>query len=155
MITLAGACSKDPDLPVEPAIRFVSFTKVINNSGKDDKGVLKINFTDGDGDIGLTDEDIQAPYDTASMYYYNCFITYYEKQHGTWVAVDLPLTNNARIPLVEDAGLGNPLTGDIDIELYINNPFSAFDTICFDLFLVDRALHHSNTITTPDIIINK
>ncbi len=155
LVFMGSGCSKDPDLPVEPAITFVSFTKVLNNSGKDDKGILKINFTDGDGDIGLTDADIDPPYDTSSMYYYNCFITYYEKQHGTYVAVDLPLTNNARIPLVEDAGLGNALTGDVDIELYINNPFSAFDTIRFDLFIVDRALHHSNTITTADIIINK
>lgn len=152
---LASGCSKEPQYPAEPQISFVSFTKVQNNTGKDDKGILKINFTDGDGDIGLTDADIQAPFDTTSMYYYNLFITYYEKQNGTYVAVDLPLSNNARFPLVPPANQGNPLTGDIDVELYINNPFSTFDTIRFDVFIVDRALHHSNIISTQDIVVKK
>lgn len=152
---LVSGCTKQPEYPIEPAISFVSFTKVQNNTGKDDKGILKITFTDGDGDIGLSESDTEPPFDTASMYYYNCFITYYEKQHGQYVAVDLPLSNNARFPLVEPANQGNPLTGDIDIELYINNPFSTFDTIRFDIFIVDRALHHSNTVSTPDIVVNK
>lgn len=150
-----SGCTKEPVYPIEPLITYVSFTKVQNYSGKDEKGILKINFTDGDGDIGLNDYDIDPPYDTASMYYYNFFITYFEKQHGEYVAVDLPLSNNARIPLVPPATEGLPLTGDIDVELYINNPFSTFDTIRFDVFIVDRALHHSNSISTPDILINK
>lgn len=148
-------CSKDPVYPVEPVITYVSFTKILNNSGYDQKGILKISFTDGDGDIGLNPEDTYAPYDTGSIYFYNFFITYYEKQHGNFVAVDLPISNNARIPQVPPATKGLPLQGDIEIELYINNPMSVFDTIKFDAYIVDRALHVSNVISSPDIIINK
>jgi hypothetical protein len=155
VLLLLIACTPDPDYPIEPSIEFVSFTKVQNNTGIDDKGTLEISFIDGDGDIGLSEYDTDPPYDTASIYYYNFFITYYEKQHGVYVKVDLPLTNDSRIPLTPPAEEGLPLKGDIDIDLYINNPFSTFDTIKFDAYIVDRALHESNTITTPDIIIDK
>ncbi len=149
------SCSKDPVYPVEPSIAFTSFTKIQNNTGKDQKGILKISFTDGDGDIGLNQDDTQPPYDTASVYFYNMFITYYEKQHGIYVPVTLPISNNARVPQVPPATKGLPLQGDIEIELYINNPATTFDTIKYDAYIVDRALHVSNVISTPDIIISK
>jgi hypothetical protein len=155
MCLLLAACTKDPVYPVEPSISYVSFTKILNNTGHDQKGILKISFTDGDGDIGLTEFDTDPPYDTSSVYFYNFFITYYEKQHGNYVAVTLPISNNSRIPKVPPADKGLPLQGDIDIELYINNPMSTFDTIKFDAYIVDRALHQSNLISTPDIIISK
>jgi hypothetical protein len=150
-----SSCRKDPVYPVEPSIEFKSITKVQNNTGIDDKGILKFSFVDGDGDIGLSDYDSEPPYDTGSIYYYNCFITYYEKQHGEYVAVTLPMTNNYRIPLTPPATKGLPLQGDVDVELFINNYWSTYDTIRYDIYIVDRALHVSNTITTPDIIIKK
>ena len=45
--------------------------------------------------------------------------------------------------------------GEIEIEVFINNAFSDYDTIRFDAYIVDRALHKSNTIQTPEIIVNK
>lgn len=155
LLILLQSCRKDPVYPVEPSIAFVSFTKLQNNTGFDDKGILKLSFIDGDGDIGLSEYDNAPPYDTSSIYYYNFFITYFEKQHGVYQEVILPLTNNSRIPLVPPATEGLPLKGNIDMELYINNPFTVFDTIRFDVFIVDRALHHSNIISTTDIIVKK
>lgn len=155
LLTGITGCSKEPSFPVEPAITFTSFTKILNNTGSDEKGILKISFTDGDGDLGLNQEDTLAPFNSGSIYFYNFFITMYEKQHGTYVPVSLPLTNNARIPLVPPANQGDALQGDIEIELFINNYTSPYDTIRFDAYIVDRALHASNTITTGDIIIDK
>ena len=155
LIIVLFSCIKKEEYPVIPHIEFDSFTKINNNLGYDDKGILALTFTDGDGNIGLSTEEISPPYDTGSMYYYNFFITYFERQNGEYVEVELPFTNNARIPLLNTTGNDNPLKGKIEIELFINNYTSPFDTIRFDAFIVDRALNHSNTITTPDIIINK
>jgi hypothetical protein len=150
-----NACQKEKVFPVEPHIEFVSFTKIQNSYGYDDKGILKLSFTDGDGDIGLSDADTDPPFDTSSIYYHNFFIAYFEKQHGVFKEVELPLSNNSRIPIINPDGGKKSMQGDIEIELFINNYFSSFDTIRFECYIVDRALHHSNTVSTGDIIIKK
>lgn len=149
------SCKKPETYPIEPTIAFGSFTKIQNVLGKDDKGILKISFIDGDGDIGLAPEDTLAPYNLGSTYYYNFFIDYYEKQNGVYTKVELPMTNNSRIPVILPDGETKSVKGDIEVELNINNPFSAFDTIYYEASICDRALHISNVIKTPDIIIKK
>jgi hypothetical protein len=133
----------------------MSLTKISNNTTIDDKGVLKIFFTDGDGDLGLADFDTMPPFNKNSEYYYNYFITYFEKQHGTFKKVDLPVTFNSRIPRIASKGNSKSIKGEIDLEIYINNPFSTYDTIRFEASICDRALHMSNVITTSEIIIKK
>ena len=152
---LLSSCIKKEDYPDVPRIKFKDLSKIDNGLGYDDKGILTISFTDGDGNIGLADADTAPPYNPSGMYYYNFFITYFEKQNGEYVAVEIPFTNNARIPLLNTSGYDKPLKGDISIELYINNFSSDFDTIRFEAFITDRDLNHSDTITTPDIIIRK
>lgn len=150
-----SSCKPEDSFPVEPYIEYVSFTKIQNTAGIDEKGILKFSFTDGDGDIGLSDDDSEPPFDSSSMYYYNFFITYFEKQHGVYEEIELALTNNSRIPIINPDEKARSINGEIEMELFINNPFTTYDTIRFDCFIVDRALHHSNTISTPDIIIKK
>jgi hypothetical protein len=149
------SCKKPETYPVIPAIQFESFTKIQNLTGKDEKGILKISFTDGDGDIGLAPEDTLAPYNSGSKYYYNFFIDYYEKQNGTYAKVNLPMTNNSRIPVITPDGETKSVKGDIEVVLFINNLLSDFDTIYYEASICDRALHVSNVIKTPDIIIKK
>lgn len=155
LFALLFSCEKPEKYPLTPEITFGSFTKVVNAQGKDEKGILKISFTDGDGDIGLASGDTLAPYNSGSIFYYNFFIDYYEKQHGVYTKVELDLTNNSRIPIITPDGENKSVKGDIEIVLFINNPFSVYDTICYDVSICDRALNVSNIIRTPDIIIEK
>ena len=113
-----------------------------------------LHFQDGDGDIGLNESDTLAAFNKDSIYHYNFFINYFEKQNGEYVEVELPISNNARIPRLSDA-VPESIEGDISIDLYINNIKSKYDTIRFECYIVDRELHHSNTITTPDIVVKK
>ncbi|MFC2100876.1 hypothetical protein ACFLRZ_03500 [Bacteroidota bacterium] len=154
MVSLSSCIKKD-EFPIIPYIEFDSFTKINNTMGYDDKGILAITFTDGDGDVGLHPNETSPPYDTSNIYYYNFFITYYEMQNGELIEVELPFTNNARIPILNTSDKEKPLKGKIEIELFFNNYTSPFDTIRFDAFIVDRALNHSNTISTFDIIVVK
>ncbi|HNW96880.1 MAG TPA: hypothetical protein PKK00_00550 [Bacteroidales bacterium] len=152
---LLFSCKEKVEYPIIPYIEYVNFLKIDNLQNFDDKGILKFSFTDGDGDIGLAPSDTLYPYNTGSQWYYNLFITYYEKQKGTYVAVELPMTNNSRIPVVTPHGVNKSIKGDVEIELNINNYNSPYDTICFDVQIADRSLNLSNTIRTPDIIIKK
>jgi hypothetical protein len=154
-VLFLNACTKEEVFPPEPAITFISFNKIANATSIDDKGVLKIYFTDGDGDLGLNDFDTLAPFDKNSIYYYNFFIKYFEKQHGTFVEVVLPLPFNSRIPRLQSSGNSPSIKGEIELEVNINNPFSAFDTVRFEASICDRELHVSNVITTPEIVVKK
>lgn len=155
LIITLSFCRKPEQFPIEPKIEFVSLTKIPTINGVDDKGILTISFTDGDGDVGLSESDTLPPYDTSSVYYYNFFIDYFEKQNGTYTKVNLPFSINSRIPVLNSSGNTKPLKGTIEMELFINNILSPYDTIRFECSICDRALHMSNKIITSDLVINK
>jgi hypothetical protein len=154
-VILCVSCKEKEKYPVIPFIETPSLTKIPSASGIDEKGVLKFSFTDGDGDVGLAESDTLSPFNPGSTFYYDLFITYYEKQHGQYVPVVLPMTNNSRIPVLTPNGENKSIKGDIEVELFINNPNSNYDTIAYDVSIADRALNISNVIRTPDIIIKK
>jgi len=60
--------------------------------------------------------------------------------------------HNARIPVLTPDGSNKSIKGEIEDTLFIYNYESEFDTIMFEAYIVDRALHKSNTIETPIII---
>jgi hypothetical protein len=153
-------CLKQEVFPVEPQITFNGFTKIQDSTGIDNRGVIEIGYTDGDGDIGLADSDTVPPYD------YNLFMTYFEKQNGLFKQVEIVYFNdstnqfdtlnmNARIPMLTPEGRHKAIKGIIQDTIFINNPLSSHDTIRFDIYIKDRALNVSNTVSTPEIIVKK
>ena len=152
------SCEKKEEYPIIPKIKFENFLKIYNpDLGIFERGVLKISFTDGDGDIGLYQWDTVAPYD------YNFFITYYEIQNGDTVEVfitkyneqtgeDDTLNFHARIPILTPGGSNKSIKGEIEDTLFIYNYNSSFDTIMYKAYIKDRALHESNSILTPLIV---
>jgi hypothetical protein len=145
------SCQKKEEYPVIPEIKFESLLKIFNPATMVyDRGVFKISFKDGDGDIGLNESDILPPYD------YNFFISYYELQNGDSIRVIIADSNefNARIPVLTPDGANKSIKGEIEDTLFIYNYQSEFDTIKFDAYILDRALHQSNVVTTGWFIRN-
>lgn len=159
------SCRKKEKYPAIPQIQFKSFVKILTNNGIDDKGILAITFTDGDGDVGLDAKDTVAPFNKAGEFYYNFFIKYYEKRKGVITRVDsavctsggigLPITHDSRIPRLALEGDKSPLKGTIEIKMAFNNPCSVYDTILFEAYIADRAKNLSNKIKTSEIIVKK
>ena len=60
------SCERPPELPIEPNITFnqVIFKKGQSSGGSfaPDSLIIKINFEDGDGDLGLSKDDTDPPY---------------------------------------------------------------------------------------------
>ncbi|MES2836294.1 MAG: hypothetical protein V4667_02130 [Bacteroidota bacterium] len=140
---VAFACKRKDNVPDEPQIIFKDFL-VLGDSAK-----LIIKFTDGDGDLGLSDSDTEPPYD------FNTFITYYEKQNGTFVARDLPFPFNYRIPVLNNSGRKKELNGELQITIAPTyyDPFSSYDTIKYSIYIQDKALNKSNVIETNEIVV--
>jgi len=171
LITVLGAtlfsCRKIEEYPVEPVIAYDNFVLLLNTqTGKTERGVLSISYTDGDGDLGLDPSDTLPPFNRGSDYYYNFLIKYYEKQNGTFVEVPLlswdpdlqkydTITFNGRFPNLTPEHGNKNIKGVIQDTLYVNNPLSDFDTIKFKVSIYDRALNLSNEVETPEIIVVK
>lgn len=139
---------------MEPRIEFVRLDKIDNGTGVDNQADLVIYFEDGDGDIGIDEGDTAPIFSLDSEYYYNFFIHYYEKQQGVWTEVELPTPLHARLPHLSE-NVPEAIKGEITITTFINNYSSPYDTIMLSCYLVDRALHKSNTVSTPEIIVKK
>lgn len=160
VLILSYACTKKDVYPIEPHIDLKSFEKILNSKGIDSLGIIGLYFTDGDGDLGL------RPTDTSSNYRYNLFIKYFEKKKGKFEEIILTTLNpltlkldtlwfHARIPYLTPAGNSKAISGEISDTLFDNNPYSTYDTIKYQIYIQDRALHKSNVVETPEIVINK
>lgn len=137
-----------------PYIEFLSLEKLDGDNGHDSQAYLTLFFHDGDGDIGLDETDRNPVFSVDSPYYYNLFIDFYEKQNGEWVKLEFPTPLHARVPHLSN-DVPESIEGTLTILTYINNPASPYDTVRLSCCLVDRALHHSDTIFTPEIIVQK
>jgi hypothetical protein len=148
---LITTCEKQQCDVTAPSIEFLSFDK--NN---DSTATLKISFEDCDRDIGLSPADTLSPYDIDGDYYYNLWLDYYELQDGEWVLRDDFFPQfRYRIPRLSGQEVINrSMVGEIQVDLepiyYLL--FSPYDTIKFEVTLVDRALNESNKVMTPVII---
>jgi hypothetical protein len=153
LTSLFISCLKAGKFPKEPSISFISFTPL------SDSGVLVISFTDGDGNIGLAENDTAGIFSSTQKYHHNLFVEYWEKidglgwQQGKNFAGD-DIIFLYRIPVLTPNGKNKALKGKITttIEPSYYNPLSAnSDTIKYRITLVDRDLNESNVIESNEI----
>jgi hypothetical protein len=161
------SCRKFEEYPPQPYIEFRDFALMMNQqTGITDKGVLRIFYRDGDGDLGLEQGDTLPPFERSGDYHYNLIINYYEIQNGQRTLVPLvtwnnttqqydTLTLNARMPLLLPRNQRKSIQGIIDYELFVYNPLSNYDTIQLTVQVIDRTLHLSNEVITPPIVLIK
>ena len=148
------SCIKNESFPDTPEIELVSFVKVYDTGAYAAKGILTINFRDGNGDIGLNPGDTLPPYEKGGNYYYNFVIDYFEMQNGQFIKLDLDPPFSARIPVLTPENPGKAIKGLISDTLTLN-PFPVFDTIKLEVYLYDRALNKSNVVSTSAIILKR
>ena len=155
-VFLLVACKKEEKFSEIPYISFVDFVKIDNALGYDDQARLTIHFQDGDGDLGLNENDIYPPFDTSSIYHYNFFIDCYKKIDGEYQLLELDGTQNSRFPRLSDKD-SESIEGDISVNVYIGTYdwSTPYDTMKLECHIVDRKLHESNTITVPEFIVKK
>jgi len=149
------SCKKDETYPNEPIISFKALYTIKDDSGLDDYGVISLNFTDGDGNIGYKSEGQNEPIfdDPNSIYYRNFQVELYERKNGMWVLNSKSSDMGGRIPYLTPEGSNKALNGEIkmniDLPLSVSN-----DTIFYKVFIYDRTPTKSNVVQTPEIIIN-
>jgi hypothetical protein len=155
---LYASCTKKENYPIIPAITYNSFTPFCSGSTTD-SAYLRVNFTDGDGDIGYPQSDASAPNDF--------YIVPLFDSVGNFITITLPndsiLSFPYKIPYITPSGSDKELNGIIQINL--ENIFQELDqlvselsshglvahTFRFQVWIFDRAGHKSNVLTTPTV----
>lgn len=172
LLLVAAACQKPVEYPIEPQIAYTGFTYLFNDDSTFyGEGVISFAYTDGDGDLGLDDGDTLYPFGFNDPHYYNMEVDYLKLENGVFVKTPLlsphvltspsdtlvlydTVTFNARFRRLRETEEPKAISGTIDYKLTVQNPFSPNDTIKFEIRILDRALHVSNTIQTEPIITN-
>lgn len=153
LIATLSSCLKKQDFPNRPALTFVAVLAATQPA--DSLGVIRFTFTDGDGDLGLNPGDTLNEFAPGQPYYYNLFARYFEKRNGQYVEWMPPEPLfHARFKRLASEGGSGALEGEMDYG-FAGRDGSPYDTIRYEIYIVDRALQHSDTIVTPDIILSQ
>lgn len=137
LVICLGGCKKD-ELPVSntPSIKFVSISP--NPAVKyQDEIEVKIEYTDGDGDLGENTPDVK-----------NLFVT--DKRNN--------VTSEFRINQLAPTGSTIIIKGSLIINLtpqgFIDDNNTS-ETTTFSIYVKDRAGNQSNTIETSTLTIQQ
>jgi hypothetical protein len=150
--TLALGCEKSKQFPDVPYVEIRTYNLVAANvdpQALNEHLALNFYFTDGDGNIGLEDNQKQPPFCDTCDHYYNLYVNVYSKINGVFV---LNYPYNARIKNLTPNGQNQSLEGTMDYKIDIANRLS--DTIKVDFYLEDRDLNKSNIDFTPELYVN-
>jgi len=151
-------CDKPPQYDVVPHIDYVTTerNRTLEGDAIVEKIIPVIHFEDGDGDLGLTAENVENPPYNEGDYMNNYFVEYYIKRNNAFEPLGLPYNPPYRFfPLSPDGRVG-PLEGDLKLsitfdERTINQWIQRGDIIKFRIKIRDRALNVSNTVESDEI----
>jgi len=166
-VFVLAACQEKMDYPIEPKIAYEGMAYVMDaDSTLTGEVTLSLSYTDGDGDLGLDDNDTLYPFGPNDPHYYNLIIDYMKWDGSTFVETPLLSWNqqtqtfdtvsfNARFKRCVFNDEVKPISGTIDYKMMVYNPLSPNDTIKFRVHIIDRALHQSNIIETEGICLRR
>jgi hypothetical protein len=159
-VLIWSSCDKSANFPIEPVIEFKSVERFGNDSA-----YVTIDFTDGDGDIGLNEFQVDAPYNfvpyngvdstrSENKFYYNLILRHHEFIDGEWIEIPFESTPVTfwRILDLTPSGQDQALEGEIRVTIAPFPPNIGSlgnDSVKYSIELIDRALHESNIVETP------
>ncbi len=162
-LLLVFSCKKPPDYSDTPSIKFLNISKE-QTFDPDilsfvDSVSVSIHFEDGDGNLGLSEKDILNSKKYVDDFVFNYFVEVQKKINNTWAKVDFSTIGseplNSRFTRLLPEGVG-PIDGELHRAIIftpITSPlFTKGDTLRFDIYILDRELNQSNTVTTDEII---
>ena len=148
-LLLLAACSRPPDYPLTPAIQLISMTPLTVRADKPDSIVIKLSFTDGDGDItpikGQQNIFIKDPRTFS-------FLPRFRDTAASFI-----------IPTIEDRGVSRAISGEIKLlflpqtacEYEPGTTHPTTDKVAYKIYMEDKAGNKSNTLQLPEVTITE
>jgi len=172
VVLTSVSCSSLPDLTESPKIKYKSlrFAKGLNTVF--DTMYITLDFEDGNGDLGLSSNETTGNFrlrnsdSTINENHYNIMIRPFIKAKGApnftekilCAAPPCPNNFNGRYPRLLFDGTEKPLQGEI-VYNFVSSNFGydnlgiTDSVIRYEVFIRDRMLNSSNTITTDTVLI--
>lgn len=142
-VLLLNSCSDDPVFPIEPDIEFVSITPAQAVQFQDEL-TITIHFQDGDGDLGFENDPVP-----------NLFV----RDTRTDIPDSLRISSFSIPNLTPDTHRPS-IQGPMSIQLlcpphpsFLPPGNNAEEDVVFQIWLVDRAGHVSDTVLTSPVRI--
>jgi hypothetical protein len=139
---MLGSCVKKKSYPTVPEIEYKDFFPFVGDSAD-----LQAKFTDGDGDIGVNEEDSTRTF----------WVTYYYKDTVTnkFVGYYRPLFNDTLrtgyiVKMPNDSYKGKSVSGEISVRLQQFRHSKKIKNVKYVIYLLDKAGNKSNVVTTPE-----
>ncbi len=131
------------------------------NSNQDSLVLVTFSYTDGDGDIGLSETDTASPFKFGQLYFHNLHVAYfvnngsgYFKQVNPFSPSNDTIHFNERIENITPSGKNKAIEGEFTL-IIPANPFDIKPKdVKFEIELIDRALNISNKLVTGSLLIN-
>lgn len=151
LVLVAGllGCLPDPMYPDEPTL---SVESLIPHA--DGTATLTLRFTDGDGNVGLTQADTLPPFCPTCEHHFNLVGEYQEWDNELWNTPALLIPYAYRVPVAEPTGSSPALDGKIEVNLtswYLLG--TTADSVRFSWVLWDRDLNPSEEVLTQALAV--
>lgn len=173
LVAVLNSCKKDTEFNTVPEIKFERFDLYKNASGQDTTVDFIFSLTDGDGDIGFNDNEIDK---SCGADNFNLYILYEEKRDTAyrpkklWQQVteittscdtlvyfdSVQIAFNQRMQYIEPAGNSKGIEAEVRYRMdYTSALILLSKTGRFDFYIRDRANHKSNRIYSEDLVLVK
>ena len=173
VVALLASCGKEESFSPIPEIKFDRFQNYIGTTGNDTAVDFIFTIRDGDGDIGLADNefDNSCGADNANLY------IAYEVKDGAgfrkknlWLQVvevtpacdtlvyfdSVQVKFNQRMQYIEPAGNSKSIEATVTYRMDYTSALILLDNIGrFEFYIRDRANHKSNVVFSNELILNK
>lgn len=143
------SCVKKTTYPTTPTIEYKDFIPYAGDSAD-----LKVSFTDGDGDIGVQEND-----STRNFWYTYYYLDTVTNKYRAYSMVNL-ITGNVDtlrlgyiIKSPSDSYKGKPISGEISVRLQKFRHIKQVKNVKYVFYLFDEAGNKSNTVTSPEITV--
>lgn len=157
VMALMTACYKEISFDIEPYIEFSDLRKEIRldqfSGSKKDSVILTIKFQDGDGDLGLNEEEKKAAVEKQN---FNYIIRIFRQKNGVFKEVPQEVPYSGFFPRLKSDNKKGPIEGKLDYSLVYFQDFTPKkDSLKYQITIKDRAGNISNTIESKVIILNE
>jgi hypothetical protein len=154
VLLFLGSCGEENVGEYAPVISLNEVEIVKKSDGSDSLLVIRFDYEDKDGDLGLDDGDTTGVFRGMN----NLIINFEEKINGKYEALmDPTRTQEAnyhqRFPNLTPTGKNKNITGTMAVMFSVSPNEIYADTLAFDLHIVDRKLNQSNFIRVTDVTL--
>lgn len=154
VVSLLSCSDSKNTTSIAPELSILGEYLYDSGNGYDSFILVDLEYSDGDGDIGLSESDTLGEFAYRKSNFYNLYCWYLEKKNGRWVQPMNPLSVkdtlnlHERLPNLTPSGRNKSIHGTINFNISARPNQYRGDTVKFRFQLVDRALHRSKMVET-------